>query len=169
MASKSSAQDVDAKGTQVDLEIKSLQAQKRDADKRIKELRLGRQLLKDIDTWKEIQALKGKILKQLQSIDGCKTWNLTKMMKTPTYFVYQNPGNMKEKAADDAVGWVVAYKKKNGSLAAATKRAQESQITIAKKIFGRIKKRKKKTFDPTDYPGKKAHLKELDARGRGVV
>lgn len=167
MASKSSAQDVEKIGTEVDLEIKSLQAQKRDADKRIKELRLGRQLLKDIDTWKEIQALKGKVLKQLQSIDGCKSWNLTKMMKTPTYFVYQNPVNMKEKAADDSAGWVVAYKKKNGSLAGAIKQAQESHMTIAKKIFGRIKKRKSKAkgvnLIKEQMEGKK------DARGSGVV
>ena len=127
----------------IEKEIKALQQSKRDSDKRIKELKLQKTLSKDVETWKKIQAVKDNAVKELKKIEGCGGWNLSKLVKTPTYYTYQNPNNTKEKANDESIEWVVNYKKKNNSLAALIKKADETKIDAVKKIFGRTKKRSK--------------------------
>ena len=156
----------ETKQAEVEAELKELQSTKRDADKRIKELKSVKISVQDVETWQKIQKLKDKMLKELKLIDGCKSWNLTKMMKTPTFFTYQNPNNTKEKASDDKAEWVVKYKKKNNSLAPLIEEAQKNHLKMVKKIFNRIKKRKHKDSD-TDKPTLPVDDKK-DARGLGV-
>jgi len=138
------------KKAEVDAEIKQSRQIIRDAEKRIKELKADSTIVQDVTTWQEIQKLKEKTLKELQNIDGCKSWNLTKMMKVPTFFTYQNPDNAMQKAADDTVDWVVKYRKKNNSVAALIETAQKSHLKMVRKIFGRIKKRNRKADDETE-------------------
>ena len=155
------------KKAEVDKEIKQLRQTASDAKKRIKELKADNTVVKDIVTWQEIQKLKDKMLKELQSIEGCKTWNLTKMVKAPTFFNYQNPNNAMEKAIDDTADWVVKYRKRTDSVAPLIEAAEKTHIKMAKKLFGRIKKRNKKANDKNGNTG--TTTKTKDARGVGIV
>ena len=149
---------------QVTLESKSVKKireykqQIRDINKRIREVKLEEQIEDDIATWQKITKMKLDIQKQIKSVKGCSAWTITKFLKSPDYFEYQNPKNTKQKGSDDTADWVKKYLQSGGSKAELIARAREGRKKIAAKMFGRgrrkLARKKTESKDPAQKSGK---------------